>query len=323
MRAPTTTIRAIRYVLAPHTRSLAELEAAGQLESSADILAKFGFAQVHVATEESPFELALEAGRKLLDEEQIDPESIDLLIHGGVPGALAFEPAAGCWDTAAAARTTARFKYPATRLAYELGLSNAGVLGLSQLACTTLFSAVRVARGLCCSGDARRVLCINAEFYPPDAGRETLFNCTSDAAVALLVERGGERMQVRGSAHVTKGYYWDCDALRNEIVASYFPTSRHAVQQVLADAGWDASEVKWVIPHNVSRRSWDVLMGLLQLPNAILWADNIPRYGHTLAGDNFINLADAVDAGQIQPGDKMVLFSYGYGAHWTALAVEA
>ena len=79
----------------------------------------------------------------------------------------------------------------------------------------------------------------------------------------------------------------------------------------------------WVIPHNVSERSWDVLMGLLELPRAKVWTTNISRLGHTLAGDNFINLADAQLAGDVVPGDKLVLFSYGYGAHWTAMAVEA
>lgn len=319
----TASIRAIRYSLARRTLSLAELEAAGQLESNAEMLARFGFGQVQVATAESPFDLAVESARSLLEEEGLDPDSIDLLIHGGLPGTLGFAPAAGPWDTGAAARTTARFKYPATRLSYELGLNNAEVFGLSQLACTTLFSAIGIARGLCRAGEVRRVLCVNAEFYPPDAGRETLFNCTSDAAVALVVESGGERLVVRGSSHLTKGYYWDCDALRNEIVASYFPTSRHAVHRALEEAGWGPAEVRWVIPHNVSRRSWEVMMGVLQLPNATLWADNIARTGHTLAGDNFINLADALAAGQIEPGDKLLLFSYGYGAHWSALAVEA
>ena len=44
--------------------------------------------------------------------------------------------------------------------------------------------------------------------------------------------------------------------------------------------------------------------------------------GHTLAGDNFINLRDAVCDGSVRPGDRLLLFSYGYGAHWTALALE-
>ena len=66
-----------------------------------------------------------------------------------------------------------------------------------------------------------------------------------------------------------------------------------------------------------------VLMGLLDLPRARIWTGNISRLGHTLAGDNFINLADALSAGDVVPGDKLVLFSYGYGAHWTAMAVES
>lgn len=316
-------LRAIAYRLAARTATLGDLAAAGQLESDPGVLHDFGFEQVHVATAESPFELALAASRAALDAAAAEPESVDLLIYGGLPDALGFAPAAAPWDTARAVRTTARFKYPGTRLAYELGLNRASVFALGQLACTTLFAAVRLARALCATEGLRRVLCVNAEFFPPDAGREALFNCTSDAAVAMLIEAGAERRVVRGAAQVTKGYYWDCDAQRNQIVASYFPTSRHAAQCALADAGWRAADVDWVIPHNVSRRSWDILLGLLGLPNARLWDRNIARRGHTLAGDNFMNLADAVEAGDVRDGDRLLLFSFGYGAHWTALAVEA
>ena len=66
-----------------------------------------------------------------------------------------------------------------------------------------------------------------------------------------------------------------------------------------------------------------MLLRLARLPNAKLWAHNIPRRGHALAGDNFINLRDAIDDGDVRPGQRALLFSYGYGAHWTALAVEA
>jgi 3-oxoacyl-[acyl-carrier-protein] synthase-3 len=95
------------------------------------------------------------------------------------------------------------------------------------------------------------------------------------------------------------------------------------IRRTLAAAGWSAADVRWVMPHNVSATSWDILLGLADLPNASLWADNIARIGHTLAGDNFINLRDACDGGAIQPGEKVLLFSYGYGAHWTGLALEA
>lgn len=316
-------IAGIAYAFPKTSRSLGELAAAGQLESEPALLAEFGFERVHVAVTESPYALAHGAARRLLTEQGVDPERIDLLIYGGAPGTLALASPADSWDGTAAFRTTERFKYPATRLQYELGLERAAVISLDQLACTTLFGAVRIARALCVTGEIERALCVASEFFPAEAGREAIFNCTSDAAVALLVERSGTRNRVAACTHVTKGYYWDSGAMRNEIVASYFPTGAHVVARVIADAGWQPEDVTWMIPHNVSRRSWDILLSLLRLPRARLWADNIARRGHALAGDNFINLRDALDQGAVRPGDRVVLFSYGYGAHWTALAVEA
>ena len=40
-----------------------------------------------------------------------------------------------------------RFEFPATRLQFDLGLEHATVLGLDQLACTSILGAVRLARG--------------------------------------------------------------------------------------------------------------------------------------------------------------------------------
>ena len=315
-------IGGVAYALPATSRSVAELALAGQLQSDPAVLEQFGFGTVHVAVAESPYELALRAARRLLEERAMDPESVDVLIWGGSPWTIAFAPGAAR-PNGAALHTTERFKYPATRLQYELGLSRAHVFGIDQLACTTLFAAVRLARALIGAGEARRVLCVSAEFFPGDAGREAIFNCTSDAACAVVVEGEGDRNRLVGAAQVTKGYYWDCDALRNEIVASYFPTSQHVIARVLAEAGWQAGDVDWVIPHNVSLRSWELLLRLARLPKARLWSANIARLGHTLAGDNFINLRDALAVGDVLPGEKLVLFSYGYGAHWTALAVEA
>ena len=318
-----TGIAAIRYEFPASTRSVRELAAAGLLESSPETLETLGFDQVRVACDESSYSLALRAGASLLKEHDIDPDSIGLLVYGGAPAALAFAPANALVDSAADTVSAARFRFPSTRLQYELGLERASVLAVDQLACATLFGAVRIARSLCITEGIERALCISADMYPPLAGREALFNCTADAGCAVLVERRGERNRIVAARTVTKGYYWDADAMRDEIVASYFPTARHVMSETIREAGWSAADVDWVIPHNVSRRSWEILMGLVAFPRARLWADNIARDGHTLAGDNFINLRDALDAGAITPGERLLLFSYGYGAHWTALAVEA
>jgi 3-oxoacyl-[acyl-carrier-protein] synthase III len=318
-----TSIGAIRYEFPAGTRSVRELATAGLLESTAETLESFGFEQVRVACEESSYSLALAASERLLDETGVDRESIGLLVYGGAPGGLAFSAARTLAAAAPDAVSTARFRFPSTRLQYDLGLERAAVLSVDQLACTTLFGAVRVARAMCAAEGLDRALCVSADMYPPLAGREALFNCTADAGCAVLIERVHPRNRIVAARTVTKGYYWDAEAMRDEIVASYFPTARHVIAQTVRDAGWSPDDVDWVIPHNVSRRSWEILMGLVALPRARLWGENIGRVGHTLAGDNFINLHDALTTGAITPGDRMLLFSYGYGAHWTALAVEA
>lgn len=316
-------IAGVSYAFPAETCSVAELAAAGQLQSEPDLLRRFGFEQVHIARGESPYELVRTTASDLLQEQGLDPESIGLLIYTGTPGCAAFTQADAARNGSDFLRTTERFRYPATRLQYDLGLNRASVIAVDQLACTGLFSAVRLARSLCLTEGIERALCVSAEFFPAEAGREAIFNCTSDAACAVLVERSGDRNRLAAATHITKGYYWDADALRDEIVASYFPTSKHVIERTLEVAGWGRDEVDWIIPHNVSLRSWQILLGLLGLSRARIWSENIARDGHTLAGDNFINLRDALDSGAVQPGHKLLLFSYGYGAHWTALALEA
>jgi len=319
----TPAIAGISYAFPAGSRTVAELAKEQQLSSSSETLESFGFGSVHVAVEESPYELALAASTRLLDEAGIDRSSIGLLIYGGTPGCMAFASAQQAEEGAAGLCTMSRFKYPASRLQYDLDLPNAWTFAVDQLACTTLLGAARVARSLCLTEGIERALCVSSDFFPVNAGREAIFNCTSDAACAVLIERNGERNRLLSATTITKGYYWDVDALRDEIVASYFPTARHVMLKTIADAGWAPGDVDWIIPHNVSMRSWQILSGLIRLPRARVFTDNIARHGHTLAGDNFINYRDAIEGGCIEPGQRVVLFAYGFGAQWTGIAVEA
>ena len=319
----TPAIAGISYVFPERSRTVGELAGDRQLNSSPATMESFGFGKVHVAVTETPYELALAASTRLLDESRVDRDSIGLLIYGGTPGSMSFAAQTDAEEAASGLCTMSRFKFPATRLQYDLGLHNAWPFAVDQLSCTTLLGAARLARSLCLTEGIERALCVSSEFFPANAGREAIFNCTSDAACAVLIERNGTRNRIVSATNVTKGYYWDVDALRDEIVASYFPTARHVLLRTIADAGWEPAEVDWIIPHNVSMRSWQILSSLVRLPRARLFSENIVRHGHTLAGDNFINYRDALDGGCIQPGHRVVLFSYGFGAHWTGVAVEA
>lgn len=320
---PAPGISAISYAVPASSPSVRELAAAGSLQSAPELLERFGFDRVCLAVDETPYDLALAAAAALLREHDIDPTSVDALLYGGAPGSIAFARPRHAAADVTGMCDSRRFQYPATRLQFDLRLERASVIGLDQLACTTIFGAVRLARALCIAEGLERVLCVSSEFYPAQAGREAITNCTSDAACAVLVERVATRNRIVAGATVTKGYFWSAASMRDEVMASYFPTALHVMRRTVADAGWKPDDVDWVMPHNVSAKSWEILLRLAALPNARLYADNIARIGHTLAGDNFINLRDALDGGAVATGDRLLLFSYGYGAHWTGLALEA
>jgi 3-oxoacyl-[acyl-carrier-protein] synthase III len=323
--APRVGIDAIGYWLPPAERSLAELAARGQLSSTPEALAGFGFRHARVAEHESHVEMALEAARGLIDETGIDPAEIDVLLYAG---ALTSSSTMTCGPAPGGAmlhmqELTEFFRYPVSFLQNELDLGHATVAGIDQLGCASIFSALRMARAmLLAEEDVRTVLCVSADRLPSAAPREVIYNVISDGACAALVRRDAVRNRIVAQGQVTRGAYWDATALEDEIVAAYFPTARALIDDTLRRAGLRLDDVRWIIPHNVSLRSWEILLGLLECPREKLFASNIARIGHTIAADNLINLRDATDAGLLQPGDLLLLFTFGYGLNWSCMVVE-
>jgi 3-oxoacyl-[acyl-carrier-protein] synthase-3 len=308
-------IAGIEYALPECQMTLQDLQVAGRLDSGAERLMEFGFEKVHVSSEPAET-LARRAVEKLLRRGNVDPESVSAVFYAGaIPGSHSVPGTNGEFLTG--------FNYPVAGLQYELGLRNAATVGISQVGCMGLMCAVRCAWDfLLANPDARRVLCVSADVLPPEAPREIIYNVISDGACAVLVEKDSVLNRIVTQRQITKGYYWNSVERKNEIVASYFPTARHIVNETLATAGIRLDDLAWVIPHNVSLRSWEILLGLLGLPREKLFADNIPAKGHVIAADNFINLKDAGDTGKLHRGDKLLLFNFGFGANWGCLVLE-
>jgi 3-oxoacyl-[acyl-carrier-protein] synthase-3 len=308
-------ITAIAYELPERVVDLRALDALGLLDSPPDVLEQFGFRCVHVSDVPAD-ELALRALRRLIDDSKIDPESVDQLIGAGaIPEshriATGGDPLEG-------------FNYPVARMQYECGLTRATTIGIAQGGCTGLMSAVALATDhLRANPGARRIICVSGDVLPADRKREIIYNVISDGACALLVERDADRNLIVAHSHIAKGYYWNAAARKNEIVAAYFPTARTIVRDTLNRCGISPSDIALVVPHNVSLRSWQILLPLLEMSADRLFADNIAAKGHVIAADNFINLRDAWDRGRIASGDQLLLFNFGFGANWACLVLQA
>lgn len=315
MGSPTAGITAITYALPERTLDLHALRERGLLESPVDVLAQFGFGSIHVSDRPAD-ELALVALRRLIDTHNIDPKSVDALLYAGaIPESHRVADAGGELEG---------FNYPVARLQYECGVMNALTMGIAQGGCTGLMTAVALAvNHLHAHPEAQRVICVSADVLPPDRKREILYNVISDGACALLIERKAVRNRILAHRHIAKGYYWNAAARRNEIVAAYFPTARTIVRDTLTASGLSPDDIALIVPHNVSLRSWQILLPLLGMSPDRLFADNIATKGHVIAADNFINLKDAIDCGRIDRGDRLLLFTFGFGASWACLLLEA
>ena len=303
--------------------SLQELEASGRLESPAETLRDLGFAEVDVADEgHEAVDMAVRAARQAL--KQVDPTEVGALVYGSAmaPAALASRS-----SQAGAAHHVEDvhelFKYAATRLHAELGLCGATVLGVDQQGCTAMFGAIRVARGLLAAEpELRSVLCVCANRLPSAAPREIVYNAIADGAGAALVTRDPPANRILDCYQVTKGAYWDGVRMRNELLAGYFPTSRAVINEALRRAGLRVGDLDWIVPHNVSLRSWEILLRLLNVPRNKLYSANIARRGHNIAADHMVNLKDMEEAGLLQAGQRLLLFNFGFGAHWSTIILE-
>jgi 3-oxoacyl-[acyl-carrier-protein] synthase-3 len=308
-------ITAIEYALPDLRVRLADLERDGRLDTPAAQLAAFGFEYVHLSDEPAEQLAAVAVGR-LLARHGVEPKSVDALFHAGaLPASHAIR--------AGGRHVLEGFNYPVCQLQYDFGFCNAVVAGVSQAGCTGLMTAVKFAADfLSAHPDARRVVCSSADVLPAASSREFMYNVISDGACALLVERDAPRNRILAHRQVTKGYYWDSVSMKNEIIAAYFPTAQRVVRDTLASVGLEPSDIDCVLPHNVSLRSWEILLRLLDIAPDRLFVENIAEKGHVIAADNFINLRDASDRGRVKAGDRLLLVNFGFGATWACMVLE-
>jgi 3-oxoacyl-[acyl-carrier-protein] synthase III len=215
-----------------------------------------------------------------------------------------------------------RFRYPVAQLADRLQLSHANAMALSQQGCSGLLSAINLAARIVQAGDAPAALCVAGDALPPGENREIMYNLMSDAAAAVVVERGSPRNQIVAFHQLGQPAYWDSPRQERELIAAYFPMAQRAICAAIEQARLRLTDIRWVVPSNVSLRSWTILAELLGISATRIWSKNIPRVGHTVCCDHVINLSDMDSDGALQKDDHLLLFTFGFGASWTTLILR-
>jgi 3-oxoacyl-[acyl-carrier-protein] synthase-3 len=268
--------------------------------------------------------LATKAVRDLQTRSGFNLDHIDVLIYAG---ALATSSVVVTDDTEswnAMVDPTPLFRFPGPCLQAELGVPNASVLGIAQLACNSFQAAIRVARGLLVAEPSvHHVLCVAADRFTARARREIVYNLMSDGACAAVVSRGQLSNRILATVQITRGVYWDSCISHDQLIAAYFPLARRAILEAVVAAGLKISDIDLLVPHNLNIKSWEILAQVVGIPLERIYTANIARIGHVVASDNIINYIDSIAEGRVVRGNKIALFVMGFGAHWSCTILEA
>lgn len=315
-------LRAVAGELAGERLGLDELARRGLLTSPVAALAESGFEHAHVATDgEGATELARRVATAALEEAGVAAGDVDALFWVSALPRGHVVPAVGGTACGGEEAVLADFRYSGSWLQEALGLDRAAVTAVTQQGCASMFASLRLARGLLLSEpEVETVLCVGVDVLPPGAHREILYNVISDAACAVVLTRDSQVDRWLGYRQLSRGSSWDPVASRDEILASYFPTARLVIEEAVEAAGLRPDDVDRVIPTGVTRASWEILMDLTGIP-----ADRLvppPAFGHTILADPFLVLADLRRRGELQRGERALLFTYGFGSSWAALLLE-
>lgn len=279
-------------------------------------LKKSGFKKYSVFNKDK-FEVLLNVASKALVSAEIMANEIDAIILASAFG--------DSHVVKASDRQTidSYFQYSAMMIREKLGLSCKHIYGLSQLGCISLHASMDLASRI--SGDnIRNVLCISIDQIPENVSRYVLHSIVSDSCGVLVTstQKKAGALVLKSYDQVSNSYYWDTSQYINKLEASYYPTSRRLIKNVLANSNLDMSDIRYIMPNNVSQESWQILADSLGIDFSKIYLETLSEQAHTVSLDSFLNLKNYIDNNNVRNKEKFMFFGFGFGAFWCAGIME-
>jgi 3-oxoacyl-[acyl-carrier-protein] synthase-3 len=269
-------------------------------------------------------DLALAASRAAIAAANLAPGDIDLII---------------------VATSTPDYIFPSTAclLQAKLGIKGGAAFDV-QAVCTGFVYALATADAMIKSGMHKRALVVGAEVFSrildwSDRGTCVLFGDGAGAVVLEASEGDKNAPGIRASSLHADGSQVGILCVPGQVaggVVSGDPFLRmdgqavfklavkvldEVARETAAKAGIELSQIDWLIPHQANVRILNATAKKLGLPadNLIVTVD---RHGNTSAASIPLALDSAIRAGQIKPGQQVMLEGVGGGFTWGAVLVQ-
>lgn len=278
-------------------------------------------AEPHIATSD----LSYMASKIALDNAGLTPDEIDLIIVATVTPDMFF-PATAC---------ILQNKLSASCPGFDL---SAG--------CSGLIYALSVGTQFVANGTYDNVLVVGGETLSKiidwqDRSTCVLFGDAASAIVLSPIDSGGFKSFVLG-ADGSGGSLLEIPAGGSRLPASYETVSQRlhfikmngrevfkfavrimgeASLEAIEKAGLTPSDIDLFIPHQANIRIIESAAERLNIPKDKVFV-NLDKYGNTSSASVGLALYEALLAGKIQRGSKIVMVGFGAGLTWGACVLE-
>ncbi|HEV3231705.1 MAG TPA: beta-ketoacyl-ACP synthase III [Candidatus Dormibacteraeota bacterium] len=257
-------------------------------------------------------EIALPAARRALLAAEVLPAELDLVVLG---------------------TSSPDQQFPATACHLQRMLGAERAMAVDALAaCSSWLYAASIAERYIATGVVRRALVVGAEVMSrlidyTDRTSCILFGDGAGAAVLGPSATAGFDSFVLG-ADGAKADLIYCgptaddprSRLRMDGQGTYRAATRameEASLRACEVAGVSPQDVALVVPHQANARIIDAVASRLGIPLE-RFALNLDRYGNTSSASIPLALDEAVQAGRVAPGDRVLLVGFGAGLTWAA-----
>jgi 3-oxoacyl-[acyl-carrier-protein] synthase-3 len=257
-------------------------------------------------------DIAYEAAKKAIENANISPEEIDMILVATVTPDQPF-PTVACM------------------LQERLGCIKAAAMDLSA-ACAGFMYGMVTAKQFIDNGAFKYVLVVGVEKLSKitnwedrntavlfgDGGGAVVLGKVSDGRGILSFELGADGS---GGKHLFQD---DEDFIQmngREVFKFAVRQMGESSENVLEKAGLSKEDVDFLIPHQANIRIMEASRQRLNLPEEKM-SKTVHKYGNTSAASIPISLVEEFEAGKIKDDDLIVMVGFGGGLTWGAIALR-
>lgn len=272
-------------------------------------------------------DLATKAALKALEDADVKPEEIDLII---------------------VATVTPDHSFPSTACIVQsnIGATNAAAFDIS-VGCSGFVYGLTTGANFIQTGVYRKVLVIGAETLSKIVNWEDRNTCVlfGDGAGACILERceegygilsyelgsdgsngkvliqqaGGSRMPATLETVEKKLHSIEMEG--KEVFKFAVRVMEKSSLQALEKANLNLEDIDFLVPHQANIRIIDAAQKRLKLDNSKICV-NLNKYGNMSSASIPVSLDEVLRDGRIKKGDNVILVAFGAGLTWGSMAIK-